>query len=58
MERDVLGSALVAIVVCCEECGFPVCRPCYEYERREGTQVCPQCHTRYKRIKGNWKLSY
>ena len=46
------------LFVACEECGFPVCRPCYEYERREGTQVCPQCHTRYKRIKGNWKLSY
>ena len=43
------------LFVACEECGFPVCRPCYEYERREGTQVCPQCHTRYKRIKGNWK---
>lgn len=40
------------LFVACEECGFPVCRPCYEYERREGTQVCPQCHTRYKRIKG------
>ncbi|KAL4391235.1 hypothetical protein AHAS_Ahas03G0224800 [Arachis hypogaea] len=39
------------LFVACEECGFPVCRPCYEYERREGTQVCPQCHTRYKRIK-------
>ncbi|KAL3024567.1 hypothetical protein AAZX31_04G130700 [Glycine max] len=41
------------LFVACEECGFPVCRPCYEYERREGTQVCPQCHTRYKRIKGS-----
>ena len=44
------------LFVACEECGFPVCRPCYEYERREGTQVCPQCHTRYKRTKGTWKL--
>ncbi|KAG4390098.1 hypothetical protein GLYMA_06G225400v4 [Glycine max] len=41
------------LFVACEECGFPVCRPCYEYERREGTQVCPQCHTRYKRTKGS-----
>ncbi|XP_028760885.1 cellulose synthase A catalytic subunit 7 [UDP-forming] [Neltuma alba] len=41
------------LFVACEECGFPVCRPCYEYERREGTQVCPQCQTRYKRIKGS-----
>ncbi|XP_058752868.1 cellulose synthase A catalytic subunit 9 [UDP-forming]-like [Vicia villosa] len=47
--RTVDGDLFVA----CEECGFPVCRPCYEYERREGTQVCPQCHTRYKRIKGS-----
>ncbi|XP_020212231.1 cellulose synthase A catalytic subunit 5 [UDP-forming] [Cajanus cajan] len=38
--------------VACNECAFPVCRPCYEYERREGNQVCPQCKTRYKRIKG------
>ncbi|KAM7257490.1 hypothetical protein ACFE04_013231 [Oxalis oulophora] len=38
--------------VACNECGFPVCKPCYEYERREGNQVCPQCKTRYKRIKG------
>ncbi|KAK2646784.1 hypothetical protein Ddye_021979 [Dipteronia dyeriana] len=40
------------VFVGCEECGFPACRACYEYERREGTQVCPQCNTRYKRIKG------
>ncbi|KAF2310433.1 hypothetical protein GH714_010013 [Hevea brasiliensis] len=33
------------LFVACNECGFPVCRPCYEYERREGTQVCPQCKT-------------
>ncbi|KAI5680055.1 hypothetical protein M9H77_01282 [Catharanthus roseus] len=38
--------------VACYECGFPVCRPCYEYERSEGNQCCPQCHTRYKRHKG------
>lgn len=41
------------LFVACNECGFPVCRPCYEYERREGGQLCPQCKTRYKRIKGN-----
>ncbi|XP_047969549.1 cellulose synthase A catalytic subunit 5 [UDP-forming]-like isoform X2 [Salvia hispanica] len=38
--------------VACNECAFPVCRICYEYERKEGTQACPQCKTRYKRIKG------
>ncbi|GAB2279054.1 Cellulose synthase A catalytic subunit 6 [UDP-forming] [Dionaea muscipula] len=41
------------IFVACNECAFPVCRACYEYERREGTQNCPQCKTRYKRIKGS-----
>jgi cellulose synthase A len=25
---------------------------CNEYERREGSQACPQCRTRYKRLKG------
>ncbi|KAL3641631.1 Cellulose synthase A catalytic subunit 2 [UDP-forming] [Castilleja foliolosa] len=38
--------------VACNECAFPICRSCYEYERREGNQSCPQCKTRYKRIKG------
>ncbi|XP_057509783.1 cellulose synthase A catalytic subunit 4 [UDP-forming]-like [Actinidia eriantha] len=40
------------LFVACHECGFPVCRPCYEYERSEGNQSCPQCNTRYKRHKG------
>ena len=44
------------LFVACNECGFPACRPCYEYERREGTQNCPQCKTRYKRLKG--KISF
>ncbi|XP_074280298.1 cellulose synthase A catalytic subunit 6 [UDP-forming]-like isoform X2 [Silene latifolia] len=39
--------------VACNECAFPVCRPCYEYERGEGNQACPQCKTRYKRLKGS-----
>ncbi|CAN6679459.1 unnamed protein product [Malus baccata var. baccata] len=39
--------------VACNECAFPVCRPCYEYERREGNQACPHCKTRYKRIRGS-----
>ncbi|CAH9099805.1 unnamed protein product [Cuscuta epithymum] len=41
------------VFVACNECAFPICRPCYEYERREGNQACPQCKTRYKRIKGS-----
>ncbi|KAJ4959147.1 hypothetical protein NE237_026258 [Protea cynaroides] len=44
------------LFVACNECGFPVCRPCYEYERREGSQLCPQCKTRYKRLKGSARV--
>ncbi|KAI4390036.1 hypothetical protein MLD38_002191 [Melastoma candidum] len=40
------------LFVACNECAFPICRTCYEYERREGNQVCPQCRTRFKRLKG------
>ncbi|KAL5661054.1 hypothetical protein ACJX0J_028179, partial [Zea mays] len=43
-------SATSDVFVACNECAFPVCRPCYEYER-EGNQCCPQCKTRYKRQK-------
>ncbi|KAF3785666.1 putative cellulose synthase A catalytic subunit 8 UDP-forming [Nymphaea thermarum] len=39
--------------VACSICAFPVCRPCYEYERKDGNQSCPQCKTRYKRHKGS-----
>ena len=42
------------LFVACHECGFPVCKPCYEYERSEGNQCCPQCNTRYKRHKGSF----
>ncbi|XP_038971873.1 cellulose synthase A catalytic subunit 5 [UDP-forming]-like [Phoenix dactylifera] len=42
--------------VACNECAFPVCRTCYEYERREGSQSCPQCKTRYKRRKGSARV--
>ncbi|KAE9610252.1 putative hexosyltransferase chromatin regulator PHD family [Lupinus albus] len=49
IEVTVDGEPFVA----CNECAFPVCRPCYEYERREGNQACPQCKTRYKRLKGS-----
>lgn len=40
------------IFVACNECAFPICRVCYEYERKDGNQACPQCKTRYKRHKG------
>ncbi|MED6217895.1 Cellulose synthase A catalytic subunit 1 [UDP-forming] [Stylosanthes scabra] len=41
------------VFVACNECAFPVCRPCYEYERKDGNQCCPQCKTRYRRHKGS-----
>lgn len=40
------------LFVACNECAFPICRTCYEYERREGSQICPQCKTRFKRLRG------
>ncbi|CAN7114256.1 unnamed protein product [Brassica rapa subsp. narinosa] len=33
--------------VACDVCEFPVCKPCYEFERKDGNQSCPQ----YKRHK-------
>ncbi|GAV63561.1 Cellulose_synt domain-containing protein [Cephalotus follicularis] len=49
---DVGLTAEGEMFVACNECAFPLCRTCYEYERREGSQVCPQCKTRLKRLKG------
>ncbi|RRT48408.1 hypothetical protein B296_00035468 [Ensete ventricosum] len=50
---DTVGlSATGDLFVACNECAFPVCRACYEYERKEGNKSCPQCKTRYKRHKG------
>lgn len=50
---DTVGlTATGDVFVACNECAFPVCRPCYEYERKDGNQSCPQCKTRYKRHKG------
>ncbi|KAH0869014.1 hypothetical protein HID58_076036 [Brassica napus] len=39
--------------VACHVCAFPVCKPCYEYERSNGNKCCPQCNTPYKRHKGS-----
>ncbi|XP_034197682.1 probable cellulose synthase A catalytic subunit 3 [UDP-forming] isoform X2 [Prunus dulcis] len=49
---DVGLTADRELFVACNECAFPICRTCYEYERCEGSQVCPQCKTRFKRLKG------
>ncbi|XP_059075902.1 cellulose synthase A catalytic subunit 3 [UDP-forming] [Cryptomeria japonica] len=40
------------LFLACTECAFPVCRPCYDYERKDGKKSCPQCKTRYKRHPG------
>ncbi|MQM09348.1 hypothetical protein Taro_042214 [Colocasia esculenta] len=51
---DTVGvTATGDIFIACNECGFPVCRPCYEYERKDGNRSCPQCKTRYRRHKGS-----
>ncbi|KAM0849918.1 hypothetical protein ACQ4PT_053427 [Festuca glaucescens] len=51
---DGVGTAVDGeLFAACDVCGYPVCRPCYEYERKEGTQACPQCKTKYKRHKGS-----
>ncbi|RZB66582.1 Cellulose synthase A catalytic subunit 3 isoform G [Glycine soja] len=47
--NNVNGDPFIA----CNVCAFPVCRACYEYERKDGNQSCPQCKTRYKRHKGS-----
>eukprot|EP00252_Welwitschia_mirabilis_P026490 TRINITY_DN870_c0_g1_i2.p1 TRINITY_DN870_c0_g1~~TRINITY_DN870_c0_g1_i2.p1 ORF type:complete len:1064 (+),score=162.91 TRINITY_DN870_c0_g1_i2:626-3817(+) len=44
------------LFVACYVCAYPVCRPCYEYERKDGNQSCPQCKTRYKRHKGSLRV--
>jgi len=55
---DGVGTAADGeLFTACDVCGFPVCRPCYEYERKDGTQACPQCKTKYKRHKGNALLA-
>lgn len=40
------------VFVACNECALPICRTCYDYERKEGTQLCPHCKTRFRRLKG------
>lgn len=46
-------TATGELFVACSVCGFPVCRACYEYERKDGNLSCPQCKTKYKRHKGS-----
>ena len=49
---DATGEPFVA----CHECGFPVCRPCHQYERDEGSQCCLHCKAPYQRHEGNDSL--
>ncbi|KAF8389093.1 hypothetical protein HHK36_025778 [Tetracentron sinense] len=54
---DIVGpTATGDAFVACNECGFPICRACYENERRDGNRSCPQCKTRYKRHKGSARV--
>ncbi|OAP08020.1 CESA10 [Arabidopsis thaliana] len=41
------------VFVACNECGFPLCQSCYEYERKDGSQCCPQCKARFRRHNGS-----
>ncbi|CAK8565424.1 unnamed protein product [Lathyrus sativus] len=57
---DTVGLAATGdVFVACHECAFPLCHPCYEYEIKNVSQLCPQCKTRYKthkdgpRVKGD-----
>ncbi|XP_019447540.1 PREDICTED: cellulose synthase A catalytic subunit 1 [UDP-forming]-like isoform X2 [Lupinus angustifolius] len=51
---DTIGLASTGdVFVACNQCAFPICRPCYEYERKDVNQCCPQCKTRYKWQKGS-----
>lgn len=54
---DNIGSAVNGDpFIACGVCAFPVCRPCYEYERKDGNQSCPQCKTRYNKHKGKIRI--
>ncbi|XP_052178871.1 probable cellulose synthase A catalytic subunit 1 [UDP-forming] [Diospyros lotus] len=51
---DTVGlSASGDVFIACDECAFPVCRLCYEYERNHGSQCCLQCKTRYRWHRGS-----
>lgn len=51
---DTVGlTATGDVFVACHECAFPLCHRCYEYERKNVNQSCPQCKTRYKSHKGS-----
>ncbi|KAK9291279.1 hypothetical protein L1049_009468 [Liquidambar formosana] len=39
--------------VACKVCSFPVCRACYESERKYGTRSCLQCKTEYSGDEGS-----
>ncbi|KAK7304937.1 hypothetical protein VNO77_42831 [Canavalia gladiata] len=46
---DTVGlTATGDVFVACHECAFPLCQSCYEYERKNVSQSCPQCKTRYE----------
>ncbi|GBG76518.1 hypothetical protein CBR_g22266 [Chara braunii] len=51
VERDSNGNPFMPC-----DCGFPVCRACYEFIREQEGGRCPQCHEQLKWMKGSPKL--
>ncbi|XP_057949300.1 cellulose synthase A catalytic subunit 8 [UDP-forming] [Malania oleifera] len=35
------------VFVACHECNFPICKPCFDYEIKEGRRVCMRCGAPY-----------
>ncbi|XP_061340951.1 cellulose synthase A catalytic subunit 1 [UDP-forming]-like [Gastrolobium bilobum] len=44
------------VLIACHECAFPLCHSCYEYERKNASQSCLHCKTRYKIEKDSPRL--
>ncbi|XP_030547210.1 cellulose synthase A catalytic subunit 8 [UDP-forming] isoform X1 [Rhodamnia argentea] len=44
VEVDEKGGVFVA----CQECNFPICKACVEYEIKEGRKVCLRCGTPFE----------
>ncbi|XP_030462092.2 cellulose synthase A catalytic subunit 8 [UDP-forming] [Syzygium oleosum] len=36
------------VFVACQECNFPICKACVEYELKEGRKVCLRCSTPFE----------
>ncbi|KAK3028984.1 LOW QUALITY PROTEIN: hypothetical protein RJ639_038187 [Escallonia herrerae] len=55
---DVGRTAEGELFVACNECAFPICKICYDYERREGSQGVLECKAMKKRMTSTmWRTS-